>query len=270
VSDDDRPAKELTLTEERAIASALQRSLLPGTLPSIRGLELAARYIPAEGNLGGDWYDVFKLPNDNVGIVMGDVAGHGLHSAVVMGRLRSALRAYALDHDDPAEVLRRLDRKIQYFEPGAMATVIYGITAPPFEHIRLSSAGHLPPLLAVPGERSELIALPRDFPVGIDVDIPRRTTVVALPAGSSICLYTDGLVERRGNAAQTPHDDPLGRALEQLRDAYRSERPEDAVARMIAAMMGTATADDDIAILTLRRTESTHAMDPVALAQHGA
>ena len=113
---------------ERAAATALQRSLLPSRLPVVPEFDFAARYVPsAELGVGGDWYDVFALPGDRVGIVIGDVSGHGLSSAVIMGRLRSALRAYALDNDSPGVVLDKLDRKANHFEAGVMATVAYGI-----------------------------------------------------------------------------------------------------------------------------------------------
>jgi putative methionine-R-sulfoxide reductase with GAF domain len=109
---------------ERAAAAVLQRSLVPGKLPVVPGFDFAARYVPsATFGVGGDWYDVFPLPGNRVGVVIGDVSGHGLASAVVMGRLRSALRAYALDNDSPSVVLDKLDRKANHFEAGAMATV---------------------------------------------------------------------------------------------------------------------------------------------------
>ncbi len=122
-------------SEEHIAALALQRSLLP-TAPRVEGLDVAARYVPADGDLGGDWYDVFRLPGERIGIVMGDVAGHGLPAAVIMGRLRSALRAYALEHANPAEVLRLLDMKISYFEDGAVATVLYAVAEPPYSTLR--------------------------------------------------------------------------------------------------------------------------------------
>ena len=98
---------DLSKDDAHLAALTLQRSLLPAAPPPIEGLDVAVRYLPAEGDLGGDWYDIFVLPGGTVGLVMGDVEGHGLRSAVVMGRLRSALRAYALEHADPAEVLSR-------------------------------------------------------------------------------------------------------------------------------------------------------------------
>ena len=118
------------------------------------GAELAARYIPGHGGVGGDWYDVFTLPSGEPCVVMGDVAGSGLKAAVIMGRMRSALRAYALETSDPGEVLDRLDRKMQHFEPQAMATVLYAVIDPSLEQMRVSLAGHLPPVIAEPGAAS--------------------------------------------------------------------------------------------------------------------
>ena len=115
---------------DRAATVALQNSLLPARPASIPGLDVAARYVPgADIGVGGDWYDLFTLPSGNVGITIGDIAGSGLRAAVVMGRIRSALRAYAMETDDPADVLTRLDRKVQRFEPDAMATVVYAVFA---------------------------------------------------------------------------------------------------------------------------------------------
>ena len=121
--------------QDRLAALALQRSLLPTRLPAVPGLELAARYVPGhDTGVGGDWYDVFVLPTGWLGIVVGDVSGHGLAAAVVMGRLRSALRAYALECEDPADALMRLDRKIHHFEAGSLATALYAMVAPDLEH----------------------------------------------------------------------------------------------------------------------------------------
>ncbi|MFZ0165623.1 MAG: GAF domain-containing protein, partial [Trebonia sp.] len=109
------------MSQDDALAAvALQRSLLPTALPAVPGLGLAARYVTGSGAVGGDWFDVFVLPDGKLGVVVGDVAGSGLEAAVIMGRMRSALRAYVLGTPDPATALRMLDRKIQYFEPNAM------------------------------------------------------------------------------------------------------------------------------------------------------
>jgi hypothetical protein len=232
---------------ERAAVEALQRSLLPAVLPSVPGLSFAARYIPgAASGVGGDWYDVFELPGDRVGVVMGDVVGHGLAAAVVMGRLRSALRAYALDSDDPGAVLHKLDRKATHFEDGAMATVCYAVVDPSRDHVTIALAGHLPPMLA---EVDGTVTL-TDCPVGPPVGFSRRgghyaNRVLALPPGSVLCCYTDGLVERR--------DSTVDVGMSQLRDTIVAGDPDMMCARIMARLVGTRSADDDIALLTMRR-----------------
>src|SRR4051812_27452322 len=136
---------------ERSAAVALQHSLLPGKLPLVSGVEFAARYVPGEAEgVGGDWYDVFALPNGSLCIVMGDVVGRGLRAAVVMGRLRSTLRAYAITSDDPGHVLSLVDRKLQYFEPGEMATALMAVFDTTHDRLAVSTAGHPAPVLAHP------------------------------------------------------------------------------------------------------------------------
>ena len=137
---------------DRTAAAALQHSLLPSALPAIPGLDMAARYVPGSGHLGGDWYDVFLLPSGEVCAVIGDVTGSGLNAAVIMGRMRSALRAYALHASGPGEILDSLGRKMRHFEPEAMATVLCAVFSPALDEVRITSAGHLPALLAGPGQ----------------------------------------------------------------------------------------------------------------------
>ena len=137
--------QSLIIQADLAALAVLQQSLMPSALPGIEGAEMAGRYVAGRGVVGGDWYDAFSLPSGQLGVVIGDVAGSGLPAAVIMGRMRSALRAYALQTLDPAEVLRRLDRKMQHFEPGAVATVLYAVFGPGMGQVHLCSAGHLPP-----------------------------------------------------------------------------------------------------------------------------
>lgn len=233
--------------ENRSATMALQRSLLPSTLPEVPGLAFGARYVPgAETGLGGDWYDLFTLPGDRIGVVMGDVSGHGLDAAVIMGRLRSALRAYALDCESPAEVLAKLDRKANHFEHGAMATVAYGIIGPDREAVTLSLAGHLPPVLALPGEPGRLVDVPPDPPIGLTIGEPeRRTAVVGLPPGSVLAFYTDGLVERR--------DRPVDIGMRVLADTVRAGEPERLCAQIMAVLVGGQAAQDDVALLAIQR-----------------
>src|SRR5262249_34060945 len=176
-------------------------------LPAVAGADMAARFIPGHGAVGGDWYDAFTLPSGELCMVVGDVAGSGLPAAVVMGRMRSALRAYALETCDPAEVLARLDRKVQHFEPGALATVLYAVFDQALDRVHVSSAGHLPPALAAPGQPADLADIKSDLMIGVDPGVRRRVTTVKVMPGGSLCLYTDGLVERR----EYPLDDGLAR-----------------------------------------------------------
>lgn len=233
---------------ERAGALQLQRSLIPAALPSVPGAELAARYRPGKADVGGDWYDVFTLPSGEIGLVMGDVAGHGLGSAVVMGRMRSALRAYALETTDPAEVLDKLNRKMQHFEPDATATVLYAVCAPTLEEVRISSAGHFPPILAEPGRPACMADMKSDVLIGLGEDIPRQSTTVPLAPGALLCFYTDGLVERR--------DRSLGGELARLCEAVYAGPPEEVSAAIMAELVGRRPPTDDTALLLFRRQPS--------------
>jgi serine phosphatase RsbU (regulator of sigma subunit) len=237
--------QSLMLRSDHMAAAALTRSLVPAVLPAVPGLQLAARYVPGAGSVGGDWYDVFRLPSGEVGAVVGDVAGSGLGAAVIMGRMRSALRAYALETSDPADVLGRLDRKMQHFEPGAMATVLYAVFDSDLRHVRISSAGHVPPVIATPGRPAVLAEVTPGLMIGV-ADAGRRP-VAALPAppGTVLCCYTDGLVERRGR----PLDDGLARLCEVL-----VHGDADTVSSAVMAGMSDGEQADDVALLVLRRT----------------
>jgi sigma-B regulation protein RsbU (phosphoserine phosphatase) len=232
---------------ERATAAALQRSLLPSVLPDVPGLAFSARYVPGtDTGVGGDWYDVFRLPGDRVGIVMGDVVGNGLAAAVVMGRLRSALRAYALDVDDPGEVLRKLDRKAHHFEYGTMATVSYAVVDPGHSQVSIALAGHLPPVVAMPdgavAYAEPLVGPPIGFLRG---DGRYQSAVLELPPGALFCFYTDGLVERR--------DSTIDVGMRKLRETVTAGSPEAVCARVMAVLVGTELVRDDIAVLAMRR-----------------
>ncbi|HEX6231489.1 MAG TPA: GAF domain-containing SpoIIE family protein phosphatase [Jiangellaceae bacterium] len=234
---------------ERVAAVFLQRSLLPGRLPSLPGLEMGGRYIPGgSGSVGGDWYDVFPLPAGRTGVAIGDVVGRGMTAAVVMGRLRSALRAYALESTDPADVLERLDRKAQHFEAGQMTTVLYMVIEPGTDELIISSAGHLLPIIAPPHEAAFTVDVPVDPPLATLPAVERRRTAVSLPAGAAMCLFTDGLVERR--------DEPLTDSLERLRAAVAAATPNSVCEAILFEMLPSQGHPDDIALLVLRRTGS--------------
>jgi phosphoserine phosphatase RsbU/P len=211
----------------------------------IPGAELAARYIPGRGAVGGDWYDVFILPSGELGLVIGDVAGSGLAAGLIMGRIRSALRAYALETVDPAEVLLRLDRKMQHFEPSAMATVLYVVIDPDLNQAHMASAGHLPLIVASPGRPAAPAESPANLMIGVAPDARRQVTTIGITPGTVLCLYTDGLIERRGQLI----DDGLAR----LCRAVSAEPADEGCAAVMAALVGNEPVADDTALLMFRR-----------------
>jgi serine phosphatase RsbU (regulator of sigma subunit) len=240
--------QSLMMREARTAATALQRSLLPSALPVAAGAQMAARYVPGSGAVGGDWYDVFTLPSGQLCVVIGDVTGSGLPAAVIMGRMRSALRAYALETCDPAEVLARLDRKMQHFEPGCLATVAYAMFDPGLDRMHICLAGHHPPVIASPERPAGLADLPAGLLIGATPGARRQVTTVKISPGTLVCFYTDGLIERR--------DQPIDHGLARLCQAVTAEPPDAACATVMAALVGSEQARDDIALLMLRRQPS--------------
>lgn len=231
---------------DRAAAVALQRSLLPARPPALPGLDVAVRYVPgAQVGVGGDWYDVFDLPSGHVGIVIGDVAGSGLHAAVVMGRIRSALRAYAMETDDPADVLTRLDRKVQRFEPDAMATAVYAVLDPDLGTATLSNAGHLPPVMMYPDRPSALLTIVPDLPLGAYRGALRHNTRLPLRPGEGLFLYTDGLVERRARGIMP--------GLQRMVTVLAAAGTADATCDAAMTLLDNTAPTDDVAVLAVRR-----------------
>jgi len=234
------------LTEARA-ARTLQQSLLPTRVLDVPGLEFATRFVAAEDfGVGGDWFDSFLLPSGEVGVVIGDVAGSGLRAAIVMNRLRSALRAYAIESATPSEALARLARKFAHFEPGEMATILYLTIAVDRSHVTLASLGHLPPVIAVPGEEAVVLDCRPSPPLGARFEAPRVDVVLELAPGTTVACYTDGLVERRRES--------LDEGLERLRQAMTAGAPEDVCRRIMTRLVGASPVHDDTALLVLRRT----------------
>jgi phosphoserine phosphatase RsbU/P len=253
--------QSLSAQVDQAAALVLQRSLMPSALPRIPGLRMAARYVPGAGVIGGDWYDVFTLPSGHVCAVIGDVAGSGIRAAVIMGRLRSALRAYALETTDPAEILTRLDRKIQHFEPDALATVLCAVLSPGLDQALVSCAGHLPPVRYCPGEPAAVADVAADILIGAVPPATRRSVTISLPPGSVLCLYTDGLVERRDELLDTG----IGALAVALTTAAADASGSEACcAALMAAMASHHSRADDTALLILRRDG---APGPAAVAQ---
>jgi serine phosphatase RsbU (regulator of sigma subunit)/anti-sigma regulatory factor (Ser/Thr protein kinase) len=238
-------------TAEHKAVVTLQQSLLPRQLPDIPGMAFAARYLPATSELdvGGDWYDAISLGDGNVGLVIGDVAGHGIEAAAVMGQFRNALRAYALDGVGPAAAVERLNRLTRTFEQNDMATLVYGEFDASINSMQFVRAGHPPPLLRDAQGNVTAINGRGSLPVGVSPNAHYEAATLELAPGSTLLLYTDGLVERRGETLEVG----IARLERVLADA-----PE-ALEELCDHVIETAAPDpqraDDIAVLALRPVE---------------
>jgi sigma-B regulation protein RsbU (phosphoserine phosphatase) len=238
------------LADERAATGLLERSLLPTKLPSCPGLAFATRYVGAEHKtIGGDWYDIFTVGSGQLWIVMGDVAGHGLQAAVVMGRIRSALRAYSLLDESPERVLDLVDRKVNHFEFGAMATVACAVLDPPYETMTIALAGHPPPVIAASRQQAALAEVEPSPPIGTRLSFGnRRSTTIPLAPDSVVAFYTDGLIERPGES--------LDVGFSRLRQAMSLGPPEDVARDIMRHVIGDYVPQDDIALVVMRRSGS--------------
>ena len=235
---------------EHRIAETLQRSLLPDRLPHLPGLQVEARYLPAaaEAEVGGDWYDVIPIAGGAVGLVMGDVAGKGLAGASMVGRLRSALRAYALEGHDTGRVVERLNRLLwTEAEESQMATMLYAIADPAAGVVRWVNAGHPPPLMISGHGDAEFLRGEASVPLGV-LPFPTYTEVSApMEPGSALLLYTDGLVERPGEHI----DDGLAQLAACVREAAADD-PQRLLDHVLDALVPAGGAPDDVALLTLK------------------
>jgi PAS domain S-box-containing protein len=232
---------------EHHVAETLQRSLLPERLPQIDGVELAARYIPAGtgAGVGGDWYDAIELRDGRVAVVVGDVVGHGLRAAAVMGQLRNACRAYALVESSPAEVVGRLNRLVSNDDDEVMATVLYLVLDRETGEVTYTSAGHPPPVVVSP-DGASFLDEGRSVPVGAVESAVFREASAVLPDDATLFLYTDGLVERR--------DVALDDRLAQLRAATTAAGGDlpDVCEQVLLGVLGTKAPLDDVALLAVR------------------
>jgi len=159
--------------------------------------------------------------------------------------MRSALRAYALETRDPSEVLGRLERKLQHFEPDALATVLYAVIDPPLDRMHVCLAGHLPPVMARAGQPAEVVQVAGGAMIGIGAGAQRPVTTVPVPPDALLCFYTDGLIERPGRV--------IDAGLAQLCQAMTASPPEAACAAVMAALVGSEPSRDDVALLMVRR-----------------
>lgn len=225
------------------VIDTVQRTLLLEALPKVPGVELAARYVPGEGDaVGGDWYDVFWLPGGRIAVAVGDVAGHGLGSAPAMAQLRHGLRAYLLKEDDPGAALDRLDELVRHLLPDDLASLVVADLDPATGRMRVANAGHLPPVL-VRGGVGELLATARGPALGVVPGFGYGHADLQLDPGDALLLFTDGLVERRREGIDV--------SLERLRSAASALPPdlEDAC----DAVLSMAPGSDDVTLLALRR-----------------
>jgi anti-sigma regulatory factor (Ser/Thr protein kinase) len=230
------------------IAATLQRSLLPSNIPEVSGLALATRYQPgADGTqVGGDLYDVVPYPDGRVGLAIGDVVGHGIEAASLMGQLRNSLRAYALEDDQPERVVERLNRLMHHWQQDRIATLIYLIVDPRNGHVSFASAGHLPPLVCGPDGQARYLPGGEFVPLGVLPFGGYTAGEAVLEPGSTIVLYTDGLVEERGRSIED--------GLERLRAAVEGAPvdPHAMCDHLLNIVPPPGEIGDDVALLATR------------------
>jgi serine phosphatase RsbU (regulator of sigma subunit) len=247
-----RDAAVALYRSEHRVAETLQHRLLP-TLATVPGLDVASRYVAASDSqqVGGDWFDVFDLGGGRTAVVIGDVMGHDIEAAAAMAQVRAALRAYALENDEPAPVLERLAHLVDAFDVTGLVTVIYGVLGPPTtqgsRQFRWANAGHLPPLARLAEGQVHELGAGRSRVIGAPGSEPRSQGQALLAAGSSLVLYTDGLVERPGTA--------LSDSIEQLRYSLQHLRPGTSADELCEAVLIARPIDqtrDDIAMVVIR------------------
>ncbi|MER5412126.1 MULTISPECIES: SpoIIE family protein phosphatase [Streptomyces] len=232
-------------TLQRQAALTLQRSLTNNALPDVTGLELTGRYLPAsDHDVGGDWYDVIPLPGGRTGLVIGDVMGHGIHAAAVMGQLRTAVRTLARHDVPPAELLRSLDAVVAELGEDEMATCVYAVHDAATGACVIARAGHPPPAVVTPDGSITFLDGPPGTPLGTGGQ-DFRTEELRLPPGSLLVLYTDGLIEAR--------DRDLDQGMAQLAGALqRVDQPLEELCDGILRRLLPCAQQDDVAVLLAR------------------
>ncbi|MEU8531419.1 ATP-binding SpoIIE family protein phosphatase [Streptomyces sp. NPDC048629] len=246
--------KAVLYGREAYIADELQRTMLPDSLPQPTGVRLASRYLPAAetARVGGDWYDAIPLPGSRVALVVGDVMGHSMTSAAIMGQLRTTAQTLAGLDLPPQEVLHHLDEQAQRLGQDRMATCMYAVYDPVSHRITIANAGHPPPILLHLGGRAEVLRVPPGAPIGVG-GVDFEAVELDAPAGATLLLYTDGLVESRLRDVWT--------GIEQLRERLAATAqltgpdhspPLEALCDDVLDMLGPGDRDDDIALLAAR------------------
>ncbi|MFJ3231248.1 PP2C family protein-serine/threonine phosphatase [Streptomyces sp. NPDC086787] len=234
--------------QHRDTAEALQRAQLT-ELPPTEGLRLAARYLPATRglNIGGDWYDAFSQPDGSLITVVGDVTGHGLRAAVIMGQLRTALRAYAVENDSPARILTRLHRMLRHQQPDLYATAVIARFRPGDPRVVWAAAGHPPAMVREPGGAVRVLDTRPGVMLGVPLPYEYEDHTAELPPGSTLVLYTDGLVERRAQGID-PGIELLGRTLAAL-DESAAEDLDGCAESLLKVLVHDSERDDDVCLL---------------------
>jgi serine phosphatase RsbU (regulator of sigma subunit)/anti-sigma regulatory factor (Ser/Thr protein kinase) len=234
-----------TLSEQRRLAEVLQRRLLPTDLSGIGGLQLASRYLPASHeSLGGDWYDAFAIGVGKVVVAIGDVVGHGVHAAAVMAQLRTALRAYAVEGHAPGQVLQLVNRLMMGLGPRAMTTLVYAVIDSEHASLELVVAGHPPPLLISPEDETLFLDATGGIPLGVSELARYESETFAFEPGTTLLLYTDGLVETR--------TEPIDAGLDRLRRLAAGNDDVEALCRQLVARLVPHRRQDDVAMLAAR------------------
>jgi anti-sigma regulatory factor (Ser/Thr protein kinase)/putative methionine-R-sulfoxide reductase with GAF domain len=240
----DRARLYSALEREHRVAMVLQRSLLPGRLADVPGISVSARYLPARNEVGGDWYDVIELPRGLVGLVIGDVVGHGIKAAALMGQMRTALHCYALAGHGPGETLELVDRFVRSIDVAAMATAAYAVLDPESGLLRYATAGHLPPIIAA-GPDSRVVDITPAVPLGAYPYGRYEDRELELGEGETFVLYTDGLVERSGLDLEIG----IHQLLDLIRDA---DSADEACLLAFDRLVPPEGPRDDVAILAVQ------------------
>ncbi|MGW6940866.1 SpoIIE family protein phosphatase [Streptomyces xanthophaeus] len=233
-------------THQRQAALTLQRSLTNSALPEVAGLELTGRYLPAsDHDVGGDWFDAIRLPGGRTGLVIGDVMGHGIHAAAVMGQLRTAVRTLARLDTPPAQLLRSLDAVVADLGEDEMATCVYAVHDPETGCCVIARAGHPPPAVVGPDGRIRFLDGPPGTPLGTGGGQEFATQEVRLSPGSLLVLYTDGLIEAR--------DRDLDQGMDQLAQALSAaDQPLEELCDSVLERLLPCAPQDDVAVLLAR------------------
>ncbi|MFJ8035679.1 MULTISPECIES: ATP-binding SpoIIE family protein phosphatase [unclassified Streptomyces] len=235
-------------TYQENVADTLQDSMLPQVNPRMAGCDVATRYLPGTrlGRIGGDWFDTIKLPGSRTALVVGDVMGHGLNSAAMMGQLRTAVQTMATMETPPAQLLRNLDDLARRLGENYLATCLYAVYDPIRGELTLANAGHIPPVLVRAEDgSSELLDLPTGAPIGVG-GVPFEAVRIRVAAGDRLVLCTDGLVEVRGS--------DIGEGLAALCEsaAHPAASMDDACDTIIRALNTRGGRKDDVALLMAR------------------